>query len=640
MTTLRQLKTSFTAGELSRRLLGRGDLTAFENGALRLENVFIHPTGGLSRRPGLFHVAPARGAGRLVEFEFNTEQVYLLAFSHHHLDVLAGDTVLTDLSAPWTAAQLASIAWTQSADTLLVCHPDVPPRRITRQGPASWSIATWQFYVDDAGLVHQPYFKFVDPAVTLTPSGTTGTITITASAAVFQAGHLDGVLRLRGKQARIVSVLGATQITALLLQDLPDTAATAEWQEAAFSMVRGWPASVAFHQDRLVIGGARDLPNRVWMSQSGALWNFDLGEGLDTDAIEFAILSDQVNAIRQVVSGRHLQVFTSGAEWMVTGDPLTPETVQLLRQTQVGSPIDRQIPPANVDGATLFAGRTGRDLREFLYTDVEQAYQATDLALLAHDLLGDGAQSGPVDMKFDPARRIVLVVKADGTVACLTLYRSQQVAAWSRLTTLGAVRSVAVVGDAVYMLVERAGAFSIERLDDTVGTDAALTGTHATGTMSWSGLGHLNGRQAVLVADGVELQAQTVTGGAVLLDRPARELQAGLPFTHIIEPLPPGLLAGTQGGQGLTFRLLEVTFRLLDTQALRVDLGDGARDVPLRRFAVGTVLNAPPQAVTADIALRVLGWARDLNKPLWRITQQSPLRFSLLSVTQTLKVTD
>jgi hypothetical protein len=46
-------KTSFTAGEISSRLLGRGDLTAFENGAAKLRNVFIHPTGGVSRRPGL-----------------------------------------------------------------------------------------------------------------------------------------------------------------------------------------------------------------------------------------------------------------------------------------------------------------------------------------------------------------------------------------------------------------------------------------------------------------------------------------------------------------------------------------------------------------------------------------------------------
>src|SRR5262245_30442735 len=60
MTTLRLLKTSFTAGEVAPPLLGRSDLAAYENGASKLRNVFIHPTGGVTRRSGLRHVARAR----------------------------------------------------------------------------------------------------------------------------------------------------------------------------------------------------------------------------------------------------------------------------------------------------------------------------------------------------------------------------------------------------------------------------------------------------------------------------------------------------------------------------------------------------------------------------------------------------
>ena len=141
-----------------------------------------------------------------------------------------------------------------------------------------------------------------------------------------------------------------------MLEDLPGIEPTPDFEEPAFSALRGWPVTVAFHQDRLVIGGSRDLPNRLWLSKAGDLFNFDLGEGLDDEAIEFPILSDQVNAIRGVFSGRHLQVFTSGAEWMVTGDPLTPTSVQARRQTRIGSVVDRYVPPKNVDGATLFVG--------------------------------------------------------------------------------------------------------------------------------------------------------------------------------------------------------------------------------------------------------------------------------------------
>ncbi len=53
MSRIRNVKTTFTAGEVSSSLLGRGDLRAYDNGALSLTNVFIQPTGGVTRRAGL-----------------------------------------------------------------------------------------------------------------------------------------------------------------------------------------------------------------------------------------------------------------------------------------------------------------------------------------------------------------------------------------------------------------------------------------------------------------------------------------------------------------------------------------------------------------------------------------------------------
>ncbi|HOO52050.1 MAG TPA: hypothetical protein PLK94_12250, partial [Alphaproteobacteria bacterium] len=61
-----QIKTTFTAGEVSVDLLGRGDLRAYENGALRLRNVFIQPTGGVKRRSGLRYLDEVSGTGRLL----------------------------------------------------------------------------------------------------------------------------------------------------------------------------------------------------------------------------------------------------------------------------------------------------------------------------------------------------------------------------------------------------------------------------------------------------------------------------------------------------------------------------------------------------------------------------------------------
>ena len=629
MSRVKQIKTNFTAGEVSTELLGRGDLRAYENGALALRNIFIFPTGGVTRRAGLSYIDTVAGNGRLISFEFNTEQTYLMVVTDGQLDIYAGGINIQTLSAPWTLAQIPQLTWTQSADTLLLVHPDIAPRKIVRNAFGSFVLDTWTFFAEN-NVLFQPYFKFADSAVTITPSSTTGTITLTTSANAFETGHINTRLRVSGKEVLITGVSSPTVATGSVIQTLAATTATIDWAEQAFSPVRGYPANVAFHQDRLVIGGSRDMPNRLWFSKSGDLFNFDLGTGLDDESIEFAILSDQVNAIRGIFSGRHLQVFTSGAEWMVTGDPLTPETVQLNRQTRVGSRTDVYVPPVTVDGATMFNSRNGNEMRQFLYTDIEQAYQATDLALVARHVLGR-----PVDQDFDARRRLLFVVRDDGKFATLTLYRAENVNAWTLQETQGNVKSVSVVGDDVYLLVERNGDYMVEVFDDTLNLDSALQGEAGSPSTEWSGLDHLEGLSVSIVADGVVLDNQTVTGGMVTLDEPATTVEIGLSYTHMVRPMPPSLYG--DGGTVTKMRLVKAIFRLQDTKALRLDLGQGLKDVSLRQIGEEPILDAPPPSVSGDIHVRSIGWQKELSEPLWKIEQSAPLPFTLLAVITELK---
>ncbi len=629
MARLRTYKTNFTAGEISPKLLGRGDLRAHENGAGALRNVFIHPTGGLNRRPGLRYIDTLPGKGRLIAFEFNTQQVYLLALSEGQLHVYRDDVKLVSIATPWTAAQLDQINWVQSADTLLLTHPDVAPKKITRSSDTAWTISDWAFVAKD-GRIYQPHHKFTDDAHTLTPSGTTGTITLTASGNIFDAAHVGTRMRLGNKELEITAATSATQAQALVKETLGSTAATTDWEEQAFSVVRGWPTSICFHQDRLVIGGARDLPNRLWLSKSADLYNFDLGSGLDDEAIEFAILSDQVNAIRAVFSGRHLQVFTSGAEWMVSGDPLTPANVQLNRQTRIGSHIGRTVPPCDVDGATLFVPRDGSGLREFLFADVEQAYQSNDLAMLAEHLIVE-----PVDQDYDSAQRLLHLVMNDGSIATLTVFRAEQVTAWSRLETQGGFRAIAVSDGTSYVLVERNGAWSLERFDETCHADGALSGASGTPQSTWSGLDHLEGESVKILADGAVHSEQIVSGGTITMQSAVSVIDVGLPYTHRIEPMPPAVEG--RGTQGARLRPIAFTFRLHNTLALRVDVGRGFAEMPFKRLG-NAVLDAAPQPFSGDRTIRAFGWRKGGIEPLWRIEHDAPLAFTLLSVSTELAV--
>jgi len=632
MTRARQVKSNFTSGEVSPDLLGRGDLRAYENGAATLQNLFIYPTGGVTRRSGMRYIDTIAGNGRLIPFEFNTEQTYLIILTGNQIDVYLDDSKITTIASPWPTNEVDQVAWTQSADTLLLVHPDYAPKKLLRNTLSNFVLEDWVYFTED-NIINQPYYKFADSAVTLTPSGITGTITLTASTDVFAAGHAGTRLQIGGKQVEITSYDSPTVVTVTVIEELIGTDATIDWFEQAFSPVRGYPVTVAFHQDRLVVGGSRDLPNRLWFSRSGDLFNFALGEGLDDEAIEFSILSDQVNAIRGIFSGRHLQVFTSGAEWQVTGVPLTPETVQLNRQTRVGSVIARYIPPVTVDGATVFVERNSQSIREFLYTDIEQAYTATDLALISRHIPVD-----IIDQDYDAGRRLIFVVRADGKFATMTFYRAEQVRAWTLHETNGLVRAVSVVGQDVYMIVQRGNDYFVEKFDEELNLDSALTGEVSTATTTWSGLDHLNDQTVTVIADDVAKdQTYLVTNGSITLDNAAEKLEVGLPYKHIIKPLPPAFNESTAGRK---MRLIEAIFRLQETQALRLDWGRGYQDVALKQFNEDQILNAPPPAVSDDVKVRGYGWQQNGTDSFWIIEQTVPYPFTLLSIAAEVKVND
>src|SRR5688572_6019672 len=109
MTRIREIKTTFTAGEVSRDLLGRGDLRAYENGALTLRNVIINPTGGVTRRAGLAYIDMAAGDGKLIAFEFSTEQTYLLAITEEQITIYAEGALVDTVEAPWAEDEIAQI---------------------------------------------------------------------------------------------------------------------------------------------------------------------------------------------------------------------------------------------------------------------------------------------------------------------------------------------------------------------------------------------------------------------------------------------------------------------------------------------------------------------------------------------------
>ena len=87
----------------------------------------------------------------------------------------------------------------------------------------------------------------------------------------------------------------------------------------------------------------------------------------------------------------------------------------------------------------------------------------------------------------------------------------------------------------------------------------------------------------------------------------------------------------------MKYRPISITFRLKDSSALRLDSGRGYSDISFRKFGHGLLDRAVP-VFTGDKKIRTIGWRRDGIDRLWRIEDDAPMPFTLLSVTSEISV--
>lgn len=593
MPRLQTIQNSFTAGELDPLLKGRTDLQQYFNGCESARNVFLLPQGGASRRHGFEYIdtlptVVATGAlseARCASFVFSTTQTYKVIFCDLKILIYLGKTLVATVTSPYGTADMVKMNWTQSLDTMYIFNEDYPIYELKRGAThSSWTLTA-------VTIASTPRYQFTpavsNPAATLTPSAVTGTVDLTASAGVFSAADVGQYINGNGGRARIISFTSTTVVKAYMETPFYDTTAIASgsWDketgyEDAWSATRGYPRCGTFHQGRLVIGGSRDLPMTVWLSQINDFLNFDLGTNLADEGIAATLYADDVAAINQVYSGRHLQIFTSSAEFFVPSDEaVTPNNIEIRRTTNFGSADNIRV--FNASGATLFLNRTQGAIREFLYVDLEQSYQAQSLSLLASHLVRT-----PVDMAYRQSTSTntadyLLVVNSDGTLAILNTLRTQDITGWSLIETQGTVKAVGVELDTIFFVVERTingtPVRYIEYFDDKHSLDASTYINTGLPASTFTGLDHLNGETVQVVADGAVLTPVLVSGGSATIERPATtEVEFGLKYkatgddyTITTMPIEQTLQDGTMIGKKK--RVVEVTALVNETQSIKIN---------------------------------------------------------------------
>ena len=409
-------------------------------------------------------------------------------------------------------------------------------------------------------------------------------------------------------------------------------AATTEWQEQSYSALRGYPAAVTFHQNRLWFGGTLSQPDGIWGSKSGQFFNFDIGDAEDDDALDLTANVGEIFTIRHLVSNRDLQVFTTGAELFVQAPvdkPVTPSNAQIRRQTPYGASF---VKPSVFDGATLFIQKTGSALREFLFTDAEAAYTSVAVSGLAPHLIIDPVQMTSIKGALNRSESYAFLLNSDGTLAVFYSVRGDQKAGWALWTTQGTWHSICSVHERLFVVAARDDGsgttkYFLEEFQDDMPMDFCDSFTGSASVFTGLATSHFANDAVVKATNGNDYLGEfTISGGQIdasAIKTGITQAYIGYAFTPTIKTLP--IDAAIQGGPltGEPRQIPKVVLDLFETTAVSVTGPNDTsttRDLVIRNVTDDMSLDRV--AVTGKEEFRMLGYSRD---PRVTVSQSFPL---------------
>ncbi|HFL5986552.1 TPA: hypothetical protein ACG4MZ_000116 [Klebsiella aerogenes] len=213
------IQPSFSGGEIAPSLYGRIDMAKYQVALRKCDNFIVRQYGGVENRPGTQFIAAAKYPDRkcrLIPFQFSTVQTYALEFGHNYMRVIKdGGLVLTtgdviyELATPYADSDVFGLKFTQSADVMTIVHPSYPPKELRRYAHDNWQIV-------DVETKNGPFEDInVDESVTVYSSGTTGTITLTASSAIFGSEQVGKLFYLEQPAVDSVPVWETSKTTAI-----------------------------------------------------------------------------------------------------------------------------------------------------------------------------------------------------------------------------------------------------------------------------------------------------------------------------------------------------------------------------------------------------------------------------------------
>jgi len=202
---------NFNSGELSPQIDARSDIDKYRSGCRRMENLIPLIYGPATRRPGTKKIAENKYSNRKVRkvpFKFSETTAYMMEVGHLYIRFyldgqrLEVGGVPVEVETTYVEDDLFELQFNQSADVVWITHSDYPQAKLSRTSATS-------FTLEDIVFTTGPFLTRNDIAndddITITPSVTTGSGTLTASSSTFESGHVGSLWKLTQPRVAVVS---------------------------------------------------------------------------------------------------------------------------------------------------------------------------------------------------------------------------------------------------------------------------------------------------------------------------------------------------------------------------------------------------------------------------------------------------
>ena len=610
---------------------------------------FKHTTGATHTLDSVtMFLATEDAKVRLVPFEFSVTQPYILEFGNLYIRVyrnngqIQSGGVPVEITTTYTTADIPSLHFAQSADTLYIAHKDYAPRKLTRSSHTSWTLTTISF----TGATFPSTFCAGAAGVGTDGSDQNPGAVTFFNQRLYWGGSNDDPQKIWGSE--VADFEAMNQGTAADDESVEFTLVANEvnaiqWLSESTDMLcgtLGGEFTITGGQDDNItptnIKAVRQASfgsNKVMPLNAGNLLLFNQRAGrkirelvfnFDVDgylAPDITLLAEHVT--ESGITDMAYQQENDALIWAVTADGVLIACTYLRDQNVVGwhrHPIGGELAEAETVAVIPSADGLRGELWCVIKRRINSTHTRRYIEYINPSIFVD---SGLV---LDAPITISGATQANPVVVTATSHGLSN----ADLVDIKAVKGMTELNGNRYKVANQTThTFELTLQSDDSDIDgSAFTaydsgGEVRKGITTITGLEHLEGESVQIVGNGAVFPAKTVSGGAVTVSEAVSEAYVGLAYTTTVKPSRPEFGSPMGITQAKPKRWNNIFVRLISTTGIKIN-GD---QMPFRKSS--DPMNEKVALFSGDKKVSNMGWDKD---GFVEVKQEQPLDMHIVAI--------